>query len=733
VRFSRERVLVVVCLALAATLGGVAACRDASVADEQPHLLSGWLYWETGQFAGGFDNPPLGQLWVTLPLRLLHREYRFPDDNGVLIPCRVPVLLGALGLALLVWRWGRALGGPLAGLVALGAVAFEPNLLAHGHVATLDAPVTAAWWAALWCWRGLAGATDVAQERRWIAGFAAAVAVATLIKFTGVLLVPSLALVAILAGGRMTRRRSLQALAAAVAATALFACVVYAGAPQLLLDAVRGKLLHRDEVRFAYLAGRRSEHGFVLYYVAALLLKTSPVLLALAAWGAVAARRSRRLDRALLAVPALVIVGAFTLLRVNVGVRHVLPVLPALALFAGLGAEDLWRRGRPARLAVAVLLALGLVDWGRSVPQFFAYFTPFVGGPPAGHRWLLDSNLAWGQDDGRIAEFVANAKARGETWLVDPDPTSPRVGRLAVESNALHNLQRRSDRPYEWLRDLRPRGFAGWSWRLYELDRASFERAAHERPRDTGAQVAYAEILHAADDEEGAQAVLDRAAVGDLAGVAGRVARSALTAGEWRRAEPWLRRGLAQAPADPELTALAEWGGLQAAVAAAQDSATEGAALVALGVWHGERHELETALPNLQRGLELRPRDPEARRAYGVGLAQAGRFTEAVHILDQPDFRTSYADEIALCRKLAATAAAVTSHAALDVADGVELGRAQFEGGRYDAAAGTFVAVLERQPANRDALAYLGEMQVRCKMRITDQALEPRAIHPLRR
>ncbi len=732
VRFSTERVLAGVCLVLAATLGATALVRDASVADEQPHLLSGWLYWETGRFAGGFDNPPLGQLWETLPLRLLHRDYRFPDDAGTLVPCRVPVLLGALGLVLLVWRWGRALGGVFAGLVALGAAAFEPNLLAHGHVATLDAPVTAAWCAALWCWRGLTGAPDAAARRRWTAGFASAVAAAALIKFSGVLLIPSLALVAALGGDRTARRRGAQALGVAVVATLVLACVVYIGRPQPLIDAVRGKMAHRDEVRFAYLAGRRSEHGFALYYVAALLLKTSPVLLGLAAWGAVRARRVSRHDRALLAVPAIAIVVAFTLLRVNVGVRHVLPVLPVFAVLAGLGAEDLRRRGRVARIGLIVALAVGLADWGRSVPQFFAYFTPLAGGPAAGHRWLLDSNLAWGQDDRRLAACLAAATARGETWLVNPDPAVPRLGRLAVESNALHNLQRRSERPYEWLRELQPQGFAGWSWRLYDLDRSSYERAAQSRPRDTAAQVAYAAILYAAGDESNAEAVLEQAAGTDLVGVAGRVARSALTAGEWRRAEPWIRRGLARAPGDPELGALAEWGGLQAAVAAARDSAAEGAALLGLGVWHGERHELGAALANLERALALGPGDPEARRAYGVGLAQAGRYGDAVRVLDQADSRMSYADEIALCRRLAVTEGAIARGVQeVDVAAALDLGRAHFEAECYNQAAGAFIAVLERQPANRDALAHLGEMQVRCKMRTVDQRLEPRPIHPL--
>jgi hypothetical protein len=31
-------------------------------------------------------------------------------------------------------------------------------------------------------------------------------------------------------------------------------------------------------------------------------------------------------------------------------------------------------------------------------PYYLTYFNPLAGGPEGGHRWLLDSNLDWGQD-----------------------------------------------------------------------------------------------------------------------------------------------------------------------------------------------------------------------------------------------------------------------------------------------------------------------------------------------
>jgi 4-amino-4-deoxy-L-arabinose transferase-like glycosyltransferase len=46
-------------------------------------------------------------------------------------------------LAAVVWRWGRELFRPWAGLLALGVLAFDPTLIAHGRLATNDVGVTA--------------------------------------------------------------------------------------------------------------------------------------------------------------------------------------------------------------------------------------------------------------------------------------------------------------------------------------------------------------------------------------------------------------------------------------------------------------------------------------------------------------------------------------------------------------------------------------------------------------
>ncbi len=267
---------------------------DSSVADEHPHILSGWLYWASGRPNGGLDNPPLGQLLVAAPLRLLRSEYQFPADTHLWL-ARLPVLLLFLALVLLLRRWARELGGVAVALAALAGLCLEPNLLAHGHLATLDLPLTFLWWASLWLWRDVlrleAAGARLGLRLRAGAFFALVVALGVGTKFTTLLLWPACGVVTLAVCKPRSWRLPFALLVGTLAVVALSSHVFYAfepsrhGLPEHFLAALAGKLEHRGEGHYAYLAGRSSMQGFAAYYLVALLVKTPLPLLGLALVG----------------------------------------------------------------------------------------------------------------------------------------------------------------------------------------------------------------------------------------------------------------------------------------------------------------------------------------------------------------------------------------------------------------------------------------------------------------
>jgi hypothetical protein len=80
------------------------------------------------------------------------------------------------------------------------------------------------------------------------------------------------------------------------------------------------------------------------------------------------------------------------------GLRYVLPIYPFLHVLI----SSLLRSRRVRSKALGVTTCV-LGGWYAASavgihPHYLAYFNAFVGGPENGYRYLVDSNLDWGQD-----------------------------------------------------------------------------------------------------------------------------------------------------------------------------------------------------------------------------------------------------------------------------------------------------------------------------------------------
>ncbi len=103
----------------------------------------------------------------------------------------------------------------------------------------------------------------------------------------------------------------------------------------------------------------------------------------------------------------------------NIGIRHMLPVYPFLALcgaavFARVVERAPARRVGPALAALALLPLLCAGELLRIHPHELSYFNALAGGPEGGRRILSDSNVDWGLDLKRLAREL---RRRG---AVDP-------------------------------------------------------------------------------------------------------------------------------------------------------------------------------------------------------------------------------------------------------------------------------------------------------------------------
>jgi 4-amino-4-deoxy-L-arabinose transferase-like glycosyltransferase len=247
-------------------------------------------------------------------------------------------LFAVLGVAV-VWRLGRAIGGPRVGLLAAGALATMPLYLAVGRLVTLDMTLTFFITLALACvWFAHRGGEGT-HRTFWYAAFVAA-ALATLAKgLIGIVIPAAVAGIYIV----LTRQWRVLTRVPWLTGGALFLLVA---APWHVLAAGRNPdflqfyFVHEHFLRYATASADRQEGWW--YFIAIIVGGCLP-------WsgllpGVVRARRGeteeRRHGRIFLLTWFVFVVVFFTLSQSKL-VPYVLPALPPFAVLAALTLDEI--------------------------------------------------------------------------------------------------------------------------------------------------------------------------------------------------------------------------------------------------------------------------------------------------------------------------------------------------------------------------------------------------------
>ena len=419
---------------------GIAFIRaNVPTYDEAMHLGAGYSYLATGDFRLEPQNPPLIKAILALPLFLAYR-LPFPADNqawhegdgylvgqnivfqsvlpadDLMLLARIPnLLLGGLIVGLIGW-WAYRLWGGGAAVLAMALACLDPNLVAHSSLVTTDAGATLFIFSTIYLlWE------YVRSRSYWYLAFAGiSLGIALVSKFSTVLLVPIVGLIIALSvvfddvdrNGFSAQENKppfgeqmLQAIAAfflmvLVAALLIPAAYFFQGF-QPWLTGFRRFMELAQEGQPAFFLGEISYEGSWAYYPVAFLIKTPIGTLLLVAASLVfyrAGNTLRRREMIFLFLPVVIVFLSVTQAKVNIGLRHILPVYPFLFVLASRLATLNFRRRWLGQFLVGAVLLFTAVSALRIAPHHLAYFNEFVGGPGEGYRYLSDSNLDWGQD-----------------------------------------------------------------------------------------------------------------------------------------------------------------------------------------------------------------------------------------------------------------------------------------------------------------------------------------------
>jgi hypothetical protein len=483
----------------------IGARTHTPTVDEFVYLPAGYYHLRTGDLTLDPTNPPLLKMAMAVPLLAMYLELdtdprwrddrtgwgpwifgtRFMDVNrahyleAFFIGRAVVLAFGVAGAVLVLAR-ARALLSPLAALAALMLYCTMPPIIAHSSLATLDVGVMTLLFAGLVALERFAST----KMARWAATTGLVFGLAITAKGVAALFLP---LIPVLAAaqwsswqrgdvGRVAGGLVWMAVAAWVAVLAVYGFSGFP-LPAPVVDGLRFQIAASSAGEFpAFLLGAWSQAGWWYYYLVALLFKTplpTLVLLVVGA-GAVLRERLRGAGDLWMVLPPLLLLyflsfhyGKFY------GIRYLLPAFPFLVLLAGRGV-DVLLRGRRSAAVAAVLLLWQLIASVLATPHHLAYFNELAWPGDRARRILLDSNLDWGQDLGRLKTYL-DARGLSEICLgyfghVDPElygiaftlpPTTPTPGLCAVSANFLAGYPYAVTYAGERILAVRP---GAWSW-----------------------------------------------------------------------------------------------------------------------------------------------------------------------------------------------------------------------------------------------------------------------------
>jgi tetratricopeptide (TPR) repeat protein len=478
--------------------------------DEPLHIHAGYIEWKHGYI---LLNPPLITRLMALPVMSMNlteppiprrpyeplgfqagRELVFQGNaDAVMLRARLAVSIFVILVAILVFIAAREMFSLGAGFVALGLIAFDPNLIGHAAMATLDVGnAFFMFWAVYAFYRYMKFPTA------WrLIGTSLIVGLALSAKHSAFLLFPTFILLAAIeliwrkklspdAPPAPTSRLALRlALALVVIGgvsfimlwgaygfhyaqadavpfmppmdaqiqrvpSALSAKVLSAADKYHLLPApytyAFAYILSQAKSYTSYLFGVVYPHAVWFYFPVSMLVKSSLTFLILlvgCAWALIS--RKLRVSRGVLytVIPAAIYLLFSMQGGMNIGIRHILPVYVFLAVPLAGAAWALVERNRRWLYVVAVLLAFQAVSTLRAFPGYISYVNEAFGGPANAYRWVSDSSADWGQQLKPVKRYL-DARGVKSCWFAYFSQAAVHMDAYGIPCTPLYTAEVRS-------------------------------------------------------------------------------------------------------------------------------------------------------------------------------------------------------------------------------------------------------------------------------------------------
>jgi 4-amino-4-deoxy-L-arabinose transferase-like glycosyltransferase len=497
--------------------------------DEATHIGAGLELFQYHRYSLLRENPPLPRIvfsawpWFsgmrfdphgTFTDQIHSVFYGHGEYKPNLVRARAGTVVFFIIAAIALFFTARDALGDAGAIVALFLFTMEPIVLGYSALATHDGAAVAGLAVALLAFGRFLRKPDLKHALVFGAAFGFSIDC----KFSSIVFVPvtcaAIACVRVFRDADL-RRQSARALATLIPAAAVTLIVIWAGygftvgtfgelAP--FNDAFRPAIQHLltrigpnaplpasdffvgiallmkiDKEGFqTFLCGRSGTTGWWWYFPFAVAIKTTIASLILFVAGAWFALRDHTLRGpfAEWSLAALAILIASMPTALDLGIRYILPFYLPFAIAAAASVLAMWRASFATAAIAVALLVCHLGASALTHPDYFPYFNAFAGRDPS--RYLVDSNLDWGQDILRLRGVLRREHADSlSASLMGPadyvalafppvypaDPWTRSHGWVAVSDHSYQMTKTQGG--WRWLPDTYQR--VGKSIRLYHV------------------------------------------------------------------------------------------------------------------------------------------------------------------------------------------------------------------------------------------------------------------------
>jgi hypothetical protein len=446
-----------------------AARVETPTVDEFAHVPAGTVYLKYGLFSHFAKNPPLQKMLMALPI-VLHKEskiskpkeitqgwgpwihgYSFMKLNSAnyffyFFLARLLVIAEVLLAAILLFSWARQIVNIKAAAISTSLFLMSPLVLAHAHLATIDMGCMLTIFLTAYIFRWTY--KNPTFKKIFLIGFFWGIALS--VKYTAVLLFPVfLFQIAFLRKGRPAlffKELTLICLSAIFFVNILMGfngsfsplgeypfVSTFCKSVQNILPPwipvplptayVMGFDVLKQDTEAgefgSYLLGEWSQKGWWYYnFVAFGVKEPLPFLIILAFIPLILYRhKAEKGEFVFVLVPLFVLFLIMTFMnKITIGIRYILPVYPFLFLLTSYFWN--WDKSKFVNIFSILTITYYAINIFLTHPAYLSFFNIIGGGSKNGHKYLLDSNIDWGQDLYRLPDALKELNYNGKIGLL---------------------------------------------------------------------------------------------------------------------------------------------------------------------------------------------------------------------------------------------------------------------------------------------------------------------------